>query len=86
MRNISKDRFSGEGVLLNSIMEIHCSTAEGKADQNQMAVDVKGGAIKFFFTLRRSLMHDPYMEGLQKAVLGFEVFNLRIVCIKAIVD
>ena len=39
---------SGEKVLLNSIMAIHCSTADGGADQNQMAVDVRGGAVKIF--------------------------------------
>ena len=40
--------FSGEGVLLNSIMDIHCSTAGGGADQNWMAVNVRGGADKIF--------------------------------------
>ena len=45
---MSKYRFLGEGVLLNSIMDIHCSTAEGGTDQNWMAVDVRGGAVKFF--------------------------------------
>ena len=48
MRNISKYHFSGKKVLLNLIMDIHCRTAEGGADQNRMAVDVKGGAIKNF--------------------------------------
>ena len=33
LRNISKHHFSGEVVHLNSIMDIHCSTAEGGADQ-----------------------------------------------------
>ena len=28
MRNISKYHFSGKGALLNSIMDIHCSSAE----------------------------------------------------------
>ena len=46
MRNTLKYHFSGEGVLLNSIMDIHCSTTEGGADQNRMAVDVRGGAVK----------------------------------------
>ena len=45
---MSKYCFLGEGVLLNSIMDIHCSTAEGGADQNWMDVDVRGGAVKFF--------------------------------------
>ena len=45
---LSKYHFLGEGVLLNSVMDIHCSTAEGGADQNQMAVDVRGGAVKSF--------------------------------------
>ena len=27
-------------------MDIHCSTAEGGADQNWMAVDVRGGAVE----------------------------------------
>ena len=45
---LSKYHFSGEGVLLNSVMDIHCSTAEGGADQNRMAVDVRGGAVKSF--------------------------------------
>ena len=44
---------SGEGVLLNSIMDIYCSTAEVGADQNRMAVDVRDGRSKFF-TLWRS--------------------------------
>ena len=48
MRNISKHRFSGGAVLLNSIMDIHCSTAVGEADQNRMAVDVRRGAVKIF--------------------------------------
>ena len=47
MRNISK-HFSGRGVLLNSIMDIHCSKAEGGVDQNCMAVDAKGGAFRSF--------------------------------------
>ena len=34
LRSISEYHFSGERVLLNSIMGIHCSTAEGGADQN----------------------------------------------------
>ena len=29
MMDISKYHFSGERVLLNSVMDIHCSTAEG---------------------------------------------------------
>ena len=40
--------FFVERVLLNSIMNIHCSTAEGGADQNRMAVDVRAGAVKMF--------------------------------------
>ena len=40
--------FSGEGVLLNSIMDIHGSTAGGGADQNRMAVDLRGGEDKIF--------------------------------------
>ena len=49
MRNISKYHFFwGEGVLLNSIMNIHCSTAEWGADQKRMAIDVRGGAVKLF--------------------------------------
>ena len=48
IRNISKYHFSGEGVLPNSVMDIHCSTAEGGADQNRIAVDVRGGAVKIF--------------------------------------
>ena len=46
--DISKHCFSGGGVLLNSIMDIHCCTAEGGADQNRMVVDVRGGAVKNF--------------------------------------
>ena len=46
MRNISKYNFSGEGVLLNSIMDIQCSTTEGGVDQNRIAVDVRGGEVK----------------------------------------
>ena len=48
MRNILKYYFSDEGLLLNSIMDIHCSTAEGGTDQNWMAVDLRGGAVKTF--------------------------------------
>ena len=48
MRNLSKYNFSGEVVLLNSIMDIHCSAAEGGADQNRVAVDVRRGAVKIF--------------------------------------
>ena len=46
LRSISEYHFSGERVLLNSIMGIHCSTAEGGADQNWMAVDMRGEAVK----------------------------------------
>ena len=45
MRNISKYDFSGERVLLNSVMNIHYSAAEGRADQNRMAVDVRGKTV-----------------------------------------
>ena len=45
---LSKYHFSSEGVLLNSVMDIHCSTSEGGEDQNWMAVDVRGGAVKSF--------------------------------------
>ena len=53
MRNISKylrmreyfQIFSDEGVLLNSFVEIHCSTAEEGLDQNRMAVNVMGGLV-----------------------------------------
>ena len=48
MRNILKHHFSGRGVLLNSVMDIHYSTTEGGANQNWMDVDVKGAAIKTF--------------------------------------
>ena len=53
-----KTSFSGGGVLLNSIMDIHCSTAEGEADQNRMAVDVRGGAVNFFQNYLRQLFID----------------------------
>ena len=42
MRNTSKVG----GVLLNLITDIYCGTAEGRVDQNRMAVDVRGGAVK----------------------------------------
>ena len=48
LRNISKYHFSGEVVLLNSVTDIHFSTAEGVVDQNRMAVDVRGWAVKIF--------------------------------------
>ena len=48
MRNISKHNFLDEGVLLNSIIDIHCSTAEEGAGQNWMVVDVRGRAVKSF--------------------------------------
>ena len=47
--------FSSEGVLLNSIMEIHCSTAKGVTDQNRMAVRDWWSK---FFTLQRSFIQD----------------------------
>ena len=50
--------FSGGGVLLNSIMDIHCSTAEGEADQNRMAEDVRGVAVNFFQNYLRQLFID----------------------------
>ena len=53
--------FSSEGVLLNSIMEIHCSTAKGVTDQNRMAVRDWWSK---FFTLQRSCMNEPKMEEL----------------------
>ena len=48
MRNISKLHFSGGGVLLNSISDVNCGTAERGADQNRLALDVRGGAVKRF--------------------------------------
>ena len=45
MKNISKCHFLGEG---EAVMDIPCSTAEGEADQNWMAVDVRRGALKLF--------------------------------------
>ena len=48
MRNISKHNFLDEVVLLNSIIDIHCSTAEEGAGQNWMVVDVRGRAVKSF--------------------------------------
>ena len=42
LRNILKKHFSGEGVLLNSIMDISCRTTEGGADQNRIG-EGKGG-------------------------------------------
>ena len=48
MRNISKHHFSGGGVLLNSIMDIHCSAEEGGADRYRMTVDVREWAVKSF--------------------------------------
>ena len=51
MRNISKD-FLGGGVLLSSIIDINCSAAQRAgargADQNRMAVDVRGGNFRKF--------------------------------------
>ena len=37
-----------EGIRLNSIMDIHCSTAERGADQNWIVVDVRGEVVKIF--------------------------------------
>ena len=48
MRNISKHHFSGGIILLNSIMGTHFSTAERRAGQNRMVVDVREGAVKIF--------------------------------------
>ena len=49
MRNIPKYHFLSEGVLLNSIMDIHFSKAERGADQNRMGVNVRGGAVTIFY-------------------------------------
>ena len=43
MRNISKHHFPGGGVVLNSVMDIHCSKAEEGPDQNRMAVYMRDG-------------------------------------------
>ena len=43
-----KISFFGEGVLLNSIMDIHFSIAETGAGQHRMAADVRGGTVKMF--------------------------------------
>ena len=59
MRNISKYHFSGKGVLLNSVMDIQCSTAEERANQNLMAVDVKGGTVKTFSLYRGHKLMTP---------------------------
>ena len=48
MKNISKHHFLGWEVILNSIMDIHCTRAEGGTDQNRMNVDVRGAAVKNF--------------------------------------
>ena len=48
MRNISKYHFLSRGVLLNSVIDIHCSTAEGGTDQNCMTADIKREAFKSF--------------------------------------
>ena len=48
MRNISKYHFSGEEVLLISIIDIHCSAPEGGTDQNWLAVDARGRVVKTF--------------------------------------
>ena len=42
LRNILKKHFSGEGVLLNSIMDIPCRTTEGGADQNRIGCRCEG--------------------------------------------
>ena len=55
--------FSGEGFLLNSMMGIHCSTAERGAEQNRMAVDVRGGAVKIFH-FAEVINEWPLMRGL----------------------
>ena len=52
MRNIWKYHFSGEGVLLNSIMDIHCSKVEGGVGQYGLTVYEsrgRGGRQNFHF-------------------------------------
>ena len=43
MRNIWKYHFSGEGVLLDSIMDIHCSKVEGGVGQYWMTIYERRG-------------------------------------------
>ena len=75
MRNISKYHFSGERVLLNSIMDIHYSTAEGGADQNRMAVHVRGGAVIWSFWF----VHCMYQSYCRLIIYRFQIHLLLLV-------
>ena len=75
IRNISKYHFSGERVLLNSIMDIHYSTAEGGADQNRMAVHVRGGAVIWSFWF----VHCMYQSYCRLIIYRFQIHLLLLV-------
>ena len=48
MKLVNIVRFWAGGVPLNSVMNIHCSTAEGGADKNWMDVDMRSGTVEIF--------------------------------------
>ena len=75
MRNIWKYHFSGERVLLNSITDIHYSTAEGGADQNWVVVHVKGGAVIWSFWF----VHCMYQSCCRLIIYRFQIHLLLLV-------
>ena len=83
MRNILKYCFSDEGVLLDSIIDINCGTAEGRADQNWITVDVSGGTVKIF-QFAKVMNEWPLNGKIIETGVRIWSFDLRMVCIKTI--
>ena len=83
MTNILKYCFSGEGVLLDSIIDIHCGTGEERADQNWITVDVSGGTVKIF-QFAKVMNEWPLNGKIIETGVRIWSFDLRMVCIKTI--
>ena len=80
IRNISKHHFLDEEVLLNSIMDIHCSTEKEEADENWMAVDVKGGPFKIVHFADVINKWPPKRKDYRNLCKDLKFFYLRVVC------
>ena len=83
MTNILKYCFSGEGVLLDSIIDIHCGTGEERADQNWITVDVSGGTVKIF-QFAKVINEWPLNGKIIETGVSIWSFDLRMVCVKTI--
>ena len=61
-------------------MDIHCSKADGRAVQNRLAVDVRGGAVKKFY-FAEVINEWPLNGRIIETRVSIRSFDLRIVCI-----